>query len=111
MHPTANPESHRPLEVAPAPSPRAPWRVASVRVAGDHVLHVTFLDGLEGEVDMHQWLFEPRISGTVFEALRDASVFALAYVEFGAVTWPNGADLAPDAMHEHIKRHGRWAMA
>jgi Protein of unknown function (DUF2442) len=75
------------------------------------VLHVTFLDGLEGEVDMQQWLLEPRISGTVFEALRDASVFAHAYVELGAVTWPNGSDLAPDAMYEHIKQHGQWVMA
>jgi hypothetical protein len=75
------------------------------------VLRVTFLDGLEGDVDMRQWLNDPRINGTPFEVLRDAAVFALAYVELGAVTWPNGADLAPDAMYEHIKRHGRWTLA
>jgi hypothetical protein len=25
---------------------------------------------------------------------------------FGAVTWPNGVDLAPDAMHDDIERNG-----
>jgi hypothetical protein len=26
----------------------------------------------------------------------------------GAVQWANGADLAPDAMYDAIKAHGRW---
>jgi hypothetical protein len=27
-------------------------------------------------------------------------------VELGAATWPNGADLAPDAMYDAIREHG-----
>jgi hypothetical protein len=41
----------------------------------------------------------------VFEPLRDPNVFA---VVMGAVQWANGADLAPDAMYDAIKAHGRW---
>jgi hypothetical protein len=26
----------------------------------------------------------------------------------GAVQWANGADLAPDAMYDAIKAHGKW---
>jgi len=36
----------------------------------------------------------------MFEPLKDAAFFAQAKVdEFGAVCWPNGVDLAPDALY------------
>jgi hypothetical protein len=44
----------------------------------------------------------------VFEPLRDPNVFAQVRVVMGAVQWANGADLAPDAMYDAIKVHGRW---
>ena len=28
----------------------------------------------------------------------------------GAVQWPNGADLAPDAMYDEIRANGRWVL-
>jgi hypothetical protein len=73
-------------------------------------LFVRFFDGLEGEVDMAKFLRNKKIRGTVFEALRDAKLFEMAYLEYGAVTWPNGTDLAPDAMHDEIKAHGNYVM-
>jgi Protein of unknown function (DUF2442) len=54
-------------------------------------------------------LASARVAGTVFEALRDDAAFAQARVELGAVTWPSGADLAPDAMYDAILEHGSWA--
>jgi Protein of unknown function (DUF2442) len=44
----------------------------------------------------------------VFEALRDPAVFAEARVVMGAVQWPIGADLAPDAMYDAIRESGIW---
>jgi hypothetical protein len=44
----------------------------------------------------------------VFAALADVAVFSLATVEFGAVTWPNGLDLAPDAMYAALRESGEW---
>ena len=42
----------------------------------------------------------PKLDGEVFQPLRDEAVFGQVTVdEFGAVCWPNGPDLAPDAMH------------
>jgi glycine/D-amino acid oxidase-like deaminating enzyme len=39
----------------------------------------------------------------MFEPLRDPEVFSQVGVdEFGAVFWPNGADLAPDALYQHL---------
>lgn len=45
--------------------------------------------------------------GPVFEPLKDESLFNQVSVdEFGAPCWPNGADLAPDAIYaELLLRH------
>jgi hypothetical protein len=69
-------------------------------------LAVEFADGTSGEADLSAFLSSDRVSGTVFEPLRDPSVFGQARLELGAVTWPNGADLAPDAMYDAIRDHG-----
>ena len=46
----------------------------------------------------------------IFAALRDPAVFAKAFVEYGAVTWPGEIDLAPDAMYDEIEKQGRWVI-
>ncbi len=44
------------------------------------------------------------------EALRDPDQIARVEVALGAVQWPSGADLAPDAMYDAIRRDGRWVL-
>jgi hypothetical protein len=51
-----------------------------------------------------------KIAGTLFEPLRDPALFAEARVVLGAVQWPNGGDLAPDAMYDEIRANGRWVL-
>ena len=47
---------------------------------------------------------QDRLFGPVFEPLRDTAIFnRVAVDEFGAITWPNGADLAPDALYERLR--------
>jgi hypothetical protein len=48
------------------------------------------------------------VAGTVFEHIRNPRLFREVRVELGAVTWPSGADLAPDAMYDAIRAHGFW---
>ena len=50
------------------------------------------------------------LDGTVFEALRDPALFVQAQVVLGAIQWPNGADLAPDAMYDAIHERGVWVL-
>ena len=50
------------------------------------------------------------VEGTVFEHLWDPEIFATAEVVMGAVQWPNGADLAPDAMYDAIRNTGVWVL-
>jgi hypothetical protein len=47
----------------------------------------------------------------VFARLRDRNLFEQVHVELGAVVWPGDLDLAPDAMHAAIKKHGEWRIA
>lgn len=90
------------------PNPRSPWRVAAVEALPDFRLRVRFLDGLEGTVDMSVMVHSP--DAGVFSVLADPALFNQVYVEYGAVTWPGELDLAPDAMHTEIKKHGEWKL-
>lgn len=51
-----------------------------------------------------------RFDSTIFEPLRNPGIFAQAQVVLGAVQWPNGADLAPDAMYDAIRERGVWVL-
>jgi hypothetical protein len=74
-------------------------RVVSVLPLKDYRLAVTFDDGTRGEVALCDRLFGP-----VFEPLRDPAMFQRVFVDdFGAIAWPNGADLAPDALYERLR--------
>jgi hypothetical protein len=110
MQPTQISKTDRPPAIEPAIRHVVPWRVESVSALPDLRLRVTFVDGTTGEVDLRTFLSSPQATGTVFEPLRDPSVFAQVGVVMGAVQWANGADLAPDAMYDAIKAHGRWVV-
>lgn len=73
-------------------------KVIFVQALEGFQLKVRFDDGVEGVIDCSGKLY-----GSVFEPLRDPDLFAQVDIdEFGAVIWPNGADLAPDAMHDNL---------
>ena len=110
MQPTENPEGNRPAEVEPAIRHTAPWRVTSVTVLPDSRLRLAFVDGVTGDVDMRSFLSDPKIDGTIFEPLRNPAVFVQARVVLGVIQWPNGADLAPDAMYDAIREYGVWVL-
>ena len=102
-------EKDSPPGVTPAIQPRMPWRVVEVHTLPDYRLHVRFMDGLQGRVDMSALV---RSSGAgVFAPLADPARFAEVYVEYGAVTWPGEIDLAPDAMYRAIKQTGEWVLS
>ena len=43
--------------------------MSTVAIAADRRLRVTFVDGIEGEVDMRAFLADPKVDGTIFEPL------------------------------------------
>jgi hypothetical protein len=67
--------------------------------AGEYRIRLAFNDGLENTVDCSPWL-----DGPVFERLKDRDHFRRFLVEGGTVTWPNGADVAPETLYERASR-------
>src|SRR5437762_3344120 len=70
-------------------------RVNEVAWAGGSRLWLAFNDGRRKLVDLR-----PLLDGPVFEPLRDEAFFSRVSLDpvCGTVVWPNGADLAPEAM-------------
>ena len=78
--------------------------ITEAAVVRHGVLRLEFADGLTGEVAVLD-----RMRGPVFEHARTPEGFAKVTVdeETGTVTWPGGADLAPDTLYERV-RSGVW---
>ncbi len=67
--------------------------VTEARYVSGYRLRLRFNDGAEKTVDFSQWLHGP-----VFEPLREISEFRKFFLAGGTVCWPNGADVAPEAL-------------
>lgn len=74
--------------------------VSDVMCLGGHRLRLSFEDGSLGEVD-----FSDEDWTGVFAPLADPQYFARVRldVELGTIVWPNGADFAPETLHQLIK--------
>jgi hypothetical protein len=66
-------------------------------------LRVRFSDGSEGEHDFGDMVGEP---GPMLEPLREEGYFARVFLEFGAPTWPNGFDIAPEWLRRKMAAAG-----
>ncbi|HUP49154.1 MAG TPA: DUF2442 domain-containing protein [Thermoanaerobaculia bacterium] len=73
--------------------------VIEVRHVRDYVLWIKFEDGSEGEVDR-----KTSLRGPVFEPLRNVDYFKKVRMDadLGTITWPNGADIAPETLYQRI---------
>ncbi len=63
----------------------------------DYVIHLKFSDGTNGEVDLRS-----ELEGPIFGPLRDIEQFKRFSVAYHTLTWPNGADFAPEFLRERI---------
>ena len=62
-----------------------------------YTIHLRFSDGTEGDIDLKAHLYGP-----VFEPLLDLETFRsfTVHPELRTITWPNGADFAPEFLYE-----------
>ena len=65
----------------------------------DYVIRVKFNDGAEGLVDLSRELY-----GEMFEPLKNPETFRAFRVdpELNTIVWDNGADLAPEFLHDRL---------
>ena len=61
------------------------------------IIAMRFTDGTEKHIDISQWF-----KGPVFKALRDPKFFAKFFIEAGTLAWPNGVDIAPEALYDAV---------
>jgi len=83
-------------------------KVTSLEKLGGFQLHIRFSDGSEG---MHDFAALVKESGPMQEPLRDETYFARVFLEFGAPTWPNGFDIAPEWLRREMVAAGELTRA
>lgn len=73
--------------------------VTDVQCPGGHRLQLWFKDGTSGELD-----FSDEEWKGVFAPLADAEYFSRVELdeELGTIVWPNGADIAPETLHQLV---------
>lgn len=73
-------------------------RIIQAEARPGYTLELIFDDGVRGQVNIKQ-----RLHGPMFEPLKDPAYFGKVFVdEFGAVCWPNNADLSPDMLYSEV---------
>lgn len=70
-------------------------RVVDVDYIKDYELLITFNDGIRKRVDLR-----PYLSGEVFGELLDKDKFIQYGLTRTTIEWANGADLAPEFLHD-----------
>lgn len=76
-------------------------KVVELKLLEGYRLWLRFHDGKSGTVDLSGELWGP-----MFEPLKDLALFAQAAIdpELETVTWPNGADLAPEFLYRAVQQ-------
>jgi hypothetical protein len=86
------------------------WSITHFKILPNYKIEVSFADGTSGIADL-----APRLSqgplGDGFDPVCDEKIFSQAFLEHGALTWPGGIDLAPDAMYQRIRLAGTSVLA
>lgn len=72
--------------------------VDEVKPLGEYRLWLRFNDGTQGEVDL-----AGELEGPVFRSLKDVDSFSKVCIEGGTISWPNGADFAPEFLKSKLQ--------
>jgi hypothetical protein len=78
-------------------------KVRKAKALGGHRLMIEFSDDTVGERDFSFIVGE---AGPMLEPLKDPAYFRRVFVEDGVLTWPNGYDWDPIAVHDEMKEAG-----
>ena len=77
--------------------------IRKLRRLGDYRLKLWFSDGRAGEWDFSELA---RRDTPVTRPFRDPAYFDRVFLEQGGLTWPNGYDWSPEALHADMAAAG-----
>ena len=78
--------------------------VIGLKRLGAYRLEIAFSDGSVGIRDFADMVSR---DGEMVRPLRNPEYFARAFIEDGALTWPNGYDVDPIELHREMKEAGQ----
>lgn len=76
------------------------YHIVEARHLRGHTIWLKFRDGTSGEINL-----ATALTGPIMEPLRDVSFFRTFTIhpEFHTLVWSNGADFAPEFLHDNIQ--------
>jgi hypothetical protein len=70
-------------------------RVIEATYLHDYFIHIIFSNGKEGTIDLSSF-----VGQGVFQPLTNKLYFKKLFVDGWTISWPNGADIAPETLYE-----------
>jgi hypothetical protein len=75
-----------------------------IEIAGERALDLTFSDGGRGRWDADAIIARDTV---LTRPLEDPAYFARAFVEAGALAWPNGLEFSGHSLHAKLGEAGK----
>ncbi len=79
-------------------------KIVAANVVNDHEIALRFSDDSSGILDFTPFL---AAGSPMTEPLRDPDFFRRAFLEMGALAWPNGFDLSAESLHRRLDEGGK----
>jgi hypothetical protein len=78
-------------------------KIVGAEPVRDRILRLEFSDGSSGDYDLGPLIAR---GTSLTSMLADDAYFGRFFLELGALSWPNGFELAPSAIHRQLKDRG-----
>lgn len=78
-------------------------KLTALRVTGPDTLALAFSDGSQGEWSAAGLIARDTV---MTQPLTDPAYFARAFIESGALAWPNGLELSATSLHRKLAEAG-----
>ena len=78
-------------------------KLVQIKPDGDATLWLNFSDGATARWSAADYIARDTV---MTRPLADPAYFARAFIEAGALAWPNGLELSADALHRRLDAEG-----